>query len=282
MTSKDHVFAATGENFPRLVLENSRRGLVLVDFWSPKAGPSLRQREMLLRLAGQMGGRFLLVTVNTDQEGRLAREYGVHSLPSFKLFRHGKVVEEVRGVQPEADYRKIVERHLGSTDPLQQAALAAWQAGEQDQALQILAEGAVAAPDNPALPLMMAKLLMQQGRHRDAHEILQAVPAPLAENPEIAGLRMHLDFIVTAAWAPPQEELEQRPDDPASRYQLAARHLVQDELEKAMQLLLDLVRQAPDYRDGIARKGLLAVLATLDDDDPRVREIRTELFNLVH
>ena len=282
MASTNHVFAATAENFPQLVLENSRRGLVLVDFWSPKAGPSLRQREMLLRLANQMGGRFLLVTVNTNQEGRLARDYGVHSLPSFKLFRHGRVVEEVRGVQPEADYRHIVERHLGSTDPMQQAALAAWQAGEQEQALQILAEGAVATPDNPALPLMMAKLLMQQGRHRDANEILQAVPDALGENPDIENLRMHLDFIVTAADAPPMEELEQRPNDPANRYQMAAMYLVQDKVEQAMKLLLDLAREAPDYRGGIARKGLLALLGTLDDENPHVREIRQELFNLNH
>jgi putative thioredoxin len=282
MASKDHVLEGTAQNFNQLVLENSQRGLVLVDFWSPKAGPSLRQREMLLRLAGQMAGRFLLVSVNTDLERKLSREYGVHSLPSFKLFRHGRVVEEVRGVQPEADYRRIVERHLGSTDPVQQAAMRTWQSGEQEQALQILAEGAVAAPDNPALPLTMAKLLMQSGRQRDAHEILQAVPATLAEHPEIARLRAHLDFIVTAAEAPPREELEQRPEDPASRYQLAALNLVQDNIDQTLRLLLDLARDAPDYRGGIARKGLKALLTTLGDSNPQVREIRQELAKLTH
>jgi putative thioredoxin len=282
MATQEHVYTATAQNFAQLVVENSRRGLVLVDFWSPKAGPSLRQREMLLRLAAQMGGRFLLVSVNTDLERKLASEYGVHSLPSFKLFRHGKVVEEVRGVQPEADYRRIVERHLGSSDPVQQAALSAWNAGQQDQALQILAEGAVAAPHNPALPLTMAKLLMQAGRQRDAHEILQAVPAGLADNPEIAQLRAHLDFIVTAADAPAMEELVRDHDSAERRYQLAARYLLEDKLEQAMELLLELAREAPDYRAGAARKGLLALLATLDDKDPQVREIRQELFNLAH
>ena len=50
MATSEFACAATPENFPRLVLENSRRGLVLVDFRAPWAGPSFRQRELLLKL----------------------------------------------------------------------------------------------------------------------------------------------------------------------------------------------------------------------------------------
>ena len=35
----------------------------------------------LIRLATEFGGRFLLVMLNTDELGRLAREHGVTSLP---------------------------------------------------------------------------------------------------------------------------------------------------------------------------------------------------------
>lgn len=50
-------------------------------------GPSLRQREPLLRLAREYGGKFLLVTVDMDKQKEIASEYGVKSLPSCKLFR---------------------------------------------------------------------------------------------------------------------------------------------------------------------------------------------------
>jgi putative thioredoxin len=287
MANKGYIFEASGANFEQLVLQNSRRGLVLVDFWSPRAGPSLRQREMLTQLAESMGGRFLLATVNTDQEHQLARDYGVHSLPSFKLFRNGRVVEEVRGVQPEADYRTIVERHLaGSGSAVQRAALLAWQQGEQDKAIGILADGAMAEPEDPGLPLLMAKLLVQAGRHRDAHQVLTTLPPPACDHPEIAQLAARLDFLIAAADAPDaeqlQEKLEREPDDHAHRYQLAALLLERDDPEGAMEQLMDIQRRAPEFRNGQVRKGLLALFEMLGAGDERVKRFRAELFNLSH
>ncbi len=51
MTGAAHILAATQANFAQLVLDNSDKGLVLVDFWAPWVGPSLRQRDMLVELA---------------------------------------------------------------------------------------------------------------------------------------------------------------------------------------------------------------------------------------
>ena len=126
MPQQQFAFSATEANFERLVIENSRRGPVLVDFWAPWAGPSLRQGELLRRLAGEYGGRFLLVSVNTDRERALADRFGVKSLPSCKLFRHGRVVEQVHGIQAESDYRALINRHsVALAEKVQAAALAA-------------------------------------------------------------------------------------------------------------------------------------------------------------
>ncbi len=287
MGKKGIVYSAAEVNFDQLVLQNSRRGLVLVDFWSPRAGPSLRQRELLTRLAEAFDGRFLLITVNTDEEQQLARDYGVRSLPSFKLFRNGRVVEEVRGVQPEADYRSIVERHLAASgSAVQRAALAAWQEGMRDKAIGILAEGAMADPEDSGLPLLMAKLLVQSGRHGDAHEVLMALPPPACDDPAIMQLSARLDFLVAAVDAPDAKELEaqlaQQPDDHVSRYRLAAVLLERDDCEGAMEQLMSIQRRAPDFRNGRARKGLLSLFNLLDAGDERVKRFRAELFNLSH
>lgn len=144
------VLEGSQDNFGELVLENSRRGPVLVDFWSPRVGPFLRQRDLLVRLAQAYGGRFLLVSIDTDRERGLVADYGVRSLPSCKLFRQGRLVEQVFGLQPEAHYRALIDRHLPVVaDGVTATALRAWNQGDGEGAVRILA--AESAPTADAL-----------------------------------------------------------------------------------------------------------------------------------
>ena len=281
MPATDYIREGTAENFPTLVLENSGKGLVVVDFWAPWVGPSLRQQAMLTDVVEALPGRFLLVTVNTDEQKSIAAAYGVKSLPACKLFRHGRVVEELYGVQPEADYRRIVERHLGSTDPARRDALAAWQAGESDRAVQMLAEAAMANPADPSVPELLAKLLTQAGRHADALDVLRALPPELRGHDGLQRLRSHLELVVAAQDAPPADDLarrlEQNAGDTESRFRLAAVRLLADDPEAAIRHLLAIVRHDPGWRDGLARQALLAVFDTLGVGSDLVRRARAEL-----
>jgi putative thioredoxin len=281
MPATDYIREGTAENFPTLVLENSGKGLVEVDFWAPWVGPSLRQQAMLTDVVEALPGRFLLVTVNTDEQKSIAAVYGVKSLPACKLFRHGRVVEELYGVQPEADYRRIVERHLGSTDPARRDALAAWQAGESDRAVQMLAEAAMANPADPSIPELLAKLLTQAGRHADALDVLRALPPELRGHDGLQRLRSHLELVVAAQDAPPADDLarrlERNADDTETRFRLAAVRLLADDPEAAIRHLLAIVRHDPGWRDGLARQALLAVFDTLGVGSDLVRRARAEL-----
>lgn len=277
------VFCATRANFQQLVIENSRKGPVLVDFWAPWAGPSLRQGELLRRLAADYGGRFLLVTVDTDREKAIAAELGVKSLPSCRLFRHGRVVEQIHGMQTEADYRALIDRHcLALADRVQAAALELWVRGEQEKAIQVLAEGAMAEPERPELPLLMAKLLTQAGRPADAFAVLDALPFALRQLATIERLHTHLGFLVEAEDAPAQAEIDAALAADPGRLDLrlarAARALVADDYDQALAELAEIHRRDPGFRDGIGRRGLIAVLGQLGPDDPRAGAYRRLLF----
>jgi len=287
MPETHYILEGTERNFDALVLENSRKGLVLVDFWAPWAGPSVRQQQVLKRLAEEYAGRFLLVTVNTDQQKGVAARFGVKSLPSFKLFRHGKVVEEVHGMQPEADYRSIVDRYLLPLgDKVRLAAAKAWNDGDRDAAIRVLAEGALAEPENLDVPAMLVKLLMRMQRFDEAREVLVALPPTARDVPELATLRAHLDFITAAqAIGDPQsifDRLVTMPPDLAAHFQAAALHLLHDDYEAALRALIVILRHDRDYDGGAARRGLLAVFDTLGGDHALVRKYRGELARLIH
>ena len=282
-----HILEGTELNFDKLVLENSRRGLVLVDFWAAWAGPSLRQQKILKSLAREYDGRFLLVTVNTDEQKAVASRFGVKSLPSSKLFRGGKVVEDIHGMQPEADYRALIERYLVPlSDKVRLAAGKAWNAGEHDAAIRVLAEGAMAEPENADIPVMLTKLLMRLQRFEEARTVLVALPPEMRDLTEIATLRAHLDLI-TAAQSVDDEaalfaQLENEPDDLAKQFQAAALHLIADRYEAALQALIVVLKVDRGYEDGAARRALLAIFDTLGGDHDLVKKYRGELSRLIH
>ncbi|GAB4507129.1 MAG: hypothetical protein Tsb0026_01400 [Sulfuricaulis sp.] len=59
MVNSPYVFDVTADNFHKLVLENSDKGPVLVNYWSPRAGPCMMLMPRLIRLATEFGGRLL-------------------------------------------------------------------------------------------------------------------------------------------------------------------------------------------------------------------------------
>ncbi|MCU7854427.1 MAG: tetratricopeptide repeat protein, partial [Candidatus Thiodiazotropha sp. (ex Lucinoma borealis)] len=182
MTTPSYILEGTADNFDRLVLENSKRGLVIADFWATWVGPSLKQQQIFIDLAQRYEGRFLLVSINTDEQKALAERFGVRSLPSFKLFRHGDLVGEYHGVQPESDYPRIIDEYVQKQlDSSSREAIAAWQSGDPERALKILAEAVVNDPQNLSLPALMTKILMRQVRFREAYDLLSALPKQAQE-----------------------------------------------------------------------------------------------------
>jgi putative thioredoxin len=280
---------ATRENFPALVLENSARGPVLVNFWSPATGPCLRQYPVLDQLVNELGGKFILVNLNIGKHGRLAREWGVTSVPTLKLFRRGDVVETLHGYQSESGLRALLTRHVArDSDATIASALKAHQGGYCDQALSTLARAGMEDPDNPRIPLTLAKLLIREGRLQQAQQILAGVPAAagIPESAEIERLTIHVAFLRAAEDAPPTERLafrvEEHPEDLGARFRLAAVSLASDDYETALEQLLEIQRRDAVYEDRIAARGMQAIFQLLGNEGALVDKYRTDLRRVVH
>lgn len=287
MERSPYIFDATAENFRSLVLENSEKGPVLVNYWSPRAGPCMMLMPRLIRLTGEFGGRFLLVMLNTDELGRLAREHGVTSLPTVKVFRRGKAVDTLHGAESEPALRQFVNKHVTpASDVLHAEAIQSYQRRDVDRAVSLAAQAALADPENFNIPLDVAKLLVLQGRYAQAEDLLNSLPHAAKEQREIQTLATHLGFIRVSQGAPSAANLEQtiarHPDDLDARYQLSAVRVVQDDYEAAMAQLLEIVRHDAQYRLQIGRKGLLAIFEMLGEEDERVRRYRALLLDAMH
>ena len=278
-----YVFDATQENFDRLIMGNSMKGLVMVHFWSPKAGPCMILMPRLVSLANQYSGRFLLVMANTQDLSRHTRALGVTSVPTVKFILHGQVVHTIHGAEPDSTFNEALGRFLANEqDAARMAALAAHQRGHTEQAIEELARIAVEFPEDLAVAADLAKLLTLTGRPEEALHLLAALPPAARQSTSIAPLLAHLELIDMAQNGPDDAVnlLETTPDHAEARLTVAARALFDEDAEGALQHLLELTRTAPTFREDIGRRAMLALFSMLGAEHALTRKYRTALASL--
>jgi putative thioredoxin len=287
MTLSPHVFDASADNFNWLVLENSHKGPVLVHFWTPKAGPCFILMPRLVKLAAEYGGKFLLVMLNADELPELARRFSVNSVPTVKFFWRGEVAHTIHGADPDSSFREVLDRFIaGDAHRAHALGVAAWQSGKIEQARMLLANAAMAEPDNLAIPRDLAKLLWSQGDSAQALKLLDSLPPEARQAPELAHLYAHLNLAETARHAPTLEaidaQLAQQPGDLDAHFQRAAVLLENDDFEAAMHALLFIARTDRSYRHDIGRTSLLALFDLLGSAHPLTRQFRQALSESLH
>ena len=87
-------------------------GVVLVDFYADWCGPCKMLTPVLEDLSKEYEGKATIVKVNVDQEGDLASQFGVMSIPNLFLLKDGEIVKNVVGYQPKAALKKLIDANL--------------------------------------------------------------------------------------------------------------------------------------------------------------------------
>lgn len=97
------------QNFENEVLKSEVP--VLVDFWAPWCGPCKMMGPIVEEVAKELEGQQAKVAkLNVDEAAATAEKYNVMSIPTFKIFKGGQVVDEFVGIQNKEEIKNRLEK----------------------------------------------------------------------------------------------------------------------------------------------------------------------------
>ncbi|HFV2598285.1 TPA: thioredoxin [Streptococcus agalactiae] len=89
--------------------EETKEGLVLIDFWATWCGPCRMQAPILEQLSQEIDEDELkILKMDVDENPETARQFGIMSIPTLMFKKDGEVVKQVAGVHTKDQLKAII------------------------------------------------------------------------------------------------------------------------------------------------------------------------------
>ena len=243
----------TTATFEHEVLEASKTLPVVADFWASWCGPCRTLGPIIEKVAADYAGRVKLVKIDSDANPELSAAFGIRSIPTVIAFKDARPASQFLGALPEGQVREFFEKLL---------------------------------PSASAEALARAEAAFDSGDVDAAEEALSAVAPDPELDARAAALKRGIAYARSAAGGAGEAELAAKlaanPADHESRLALASVYAGQRRYREAMDALLEILRRDKDWRDGVARRELVAILGLADREPELVTEYRRKLASALH
>ena len=101
----------TDTNFNVEVLQSAVP--VFVDFWAPWCGPCQMMGPIVDELSKEYEGKKIKIgKCNVDENNDIAAQYGVMSIPAFKVFKGGQIVDEINGGVQKEKLKEMIDKAI--------------------------------------------------------------------------------------------------------------------------------------------------------------------------
>lgn len=276
----------TEANAKAQLIDESFNRPVMVDFWADWCGPCKSLMPILEKLAEEYAGDFLLAKVNADEQGMIAAQFGVRSLPTVMIIKEGRPIDGFVGAQSETEVRKLLDKHLPKPwDKQMDEAARLRDEGDNAGALTLLKDAYATSNQRADIACALAETYIVLNRITEAEAILAKVRLA-DQGPVYEQVKAMLELAQNAEKAPEVHALEQQlqaePDNQEVKFQLAVQYSQHHYHKDSLELLYQLLQKNLNARDGEVRKVFTDVLAVLGKKDPLAVEYQRKLYSLLY
>ena len=224
--------------------------------------------------------------MNSDENQEIAAAYGIRSIPDVMAFTDGKAVSHFLGAVPESQVRAFIDGLFPTPAEIERARAAELrEAGNLAGAVEALRKAIELEPANDPARLDLAELLIELKRVDEAETVLAAVQPNIDLDERLATLNAALSFARSAGSGSETElkaKLATNTADLESRFALAGLYAGSKQYREALDELLEIVCRDRNWKDGEARKQILAIFNLAEKQPELVSEYRRKLASALH
>lgn len=88
---------------------------ILVDFWAPWCAPCRRLGPTIEQLSTEFAGKAIIAKLDTQKNRNTPQQFGIRGIPTIIIFKDGKEVERLVGLQAKKAYEDALTKHLAVT-----------------------------------------------------------------------------------------------------------------------------------------------------------------------
>ena len=292
-TMENIIVDSDTASFSNDVIEASKTGPVLVDFWADWCAPCKQLTPILEELVKSYKGLIKLVKIDTEKNQELSQQLQIQSLPTVYAFYEGQPIDGFSGAMPENEVKKFINKVIDASggnkiEELQKAiedAEKLFNEEDFESALNAFSNLLSAEANNAKIIAGYGKCLLKLDRNEEVKELLEGLEENMLNDKNIISLiaLSKLEKNNKTAGAPEEyiEEVNINPNNHELRFKLAEAYLASNLRQEGIEQLLIIVKKDRKWEDDKARKKIIELLDAFGEDDPITSETRLKLSSII-
>ena len=292
-TMENIIVDSDTASFSNDVIEASKTGPVLVDFWADWCAPCKQLTPILEELVKSYKGLIKLVKIDTEKNQELSQQLQIQSLPTVYAFYEGQPLDGFSGAMPENEVKKFINKVIDASggnkiEELQKAiedAEKLFNEEDFESALNAFSNLLSAEANNAKIIAGYGKCLLKLDRNEEVKELLEGLEEDMLKDKNIISLiaLSKLEKNNKTAGAPEEyiEEVNINPNNHELRFKLAEAYLASNLRQEGIEQLLIIVKKDRKWEDDKARKKIIELLDAFGEDDPITSETRLKLSSII-